>query len=370
MTNIKKNLNILELSSKPKLIISKELQSRITYLHSKVGKLEWSGVLFYKIVSGDIKDPDNFILKAENIFLKDIGNAAYTEYGFDENDLDMFDEIEDALELKKGHIHTHHTMNTFFSGTDTQELQDNAPNHNYYLSLIVNFDCDWCAKIAFIGEKTGTNLVFKGSKGNKETLTLKNEQVLITLNCTIELEADDNFIKRYEKIKKEKESKVVVPAFGGYMGRWNGGINDDYYGIEDDKKQMNLGFDKSFKNHKFSEDKTREFLCKLLSTNIKETKTLYQTLDGLKTLKKREKEAFLDTVLARIDHCYAEVFKKKLEDLDYEEVEACITDSLRILKIYKYIPITIEIMDTLELHLGLEEDDDFNPNLESDLDIN
>lgn len=45
---------------------------------------------------------------------------------------------EHLEECRIGHIHSHNTMGVFFSGTDWGELEDNAPNHNYYLSLIVN----------------------------------------------------------------------------------------------------------------------------------------------------------------------------------------------------------------------------------------
>jgi hypothetical protein len=43
-------------------------------------------------------------------------------------------------------------MAVFFSGTDMAELNDNAPAHNFYLSLIVNNAMDFLAKVAFIGE--------------------------------------------------------------------------------------------------------------------------------------------------------------------------------------------------------------------------
>ena len=39
---------------------------------------------------------------------------------------------------KVGHIHSHNVMRVFFSGTDMDELHDNAPSHNFYVSLIVN----------------------------------------------------------------------------------------------------------------------------------------------------------------------------------------------------------------------------------------
>ena len=44
-------LTELTLSNKPKLIISKELQSEIMCLHARIGDVEWSGPVFYQIIS-------------------------------------------------------------------------------------------------------------------------------------------------------------------------------------------------------------------------------------------------------------------------------------------------------------------------------
>jgi len=58
-----------------------------------------------------------------------------------------------------------HSMQCYFSGTDMGELHDNAPNHDLYLSLIVNYDVEvsekWCAKICYITKeiKSGTRKV-------------------------------------------------------------------------------------------------------------------------------------------------------------------------------------------------------------------
>src|SRR5690606_25480839 len=79
----------------------------------------------------------------------DKGSSAFTEYDFDERFVEYLMEDEERITYKVGHVHSHHNMAVFFSGTDTQELLDNAGAHNFYLSLIVNNRKEMTAKVAF-----------------------------------------------------------------------------------------------------------------------------------------------------------------------------------------------------------------------------
>jgi len=112
MSHLQSKLKEIPLGFKPTLIISKEVQSQIMYLHNKIENIEWCGILFYSIVSGTITDPDNLILKAEKIFLGDIGVGTYTEMSTDETIINFYDKYPEALTVpwKQGYTHTHHSM--------------------------------------------------------------------------------------------------------------------------------------------------------------------------------------------------------------------------------------------------------------------
>lgn len=155
--NRKHSRSVSTMKQHAKLILSKELIMQVHYLHHVVkASTEWSGVLIYSVVEGDVDKPSELVLLAEKLLPMDVGTSGYTEYEFSP-DSPHFDEWCDALEAGKkiGHIHTHHNMGTFFSGTDMSELHDNAPNHNFYLSLIVDYKAHdkWCAKVAIDGEE-------------------------------------------------------------------------------------------------------------------------------------------------------------------------------------------------------------------------
>jgi hypothetical protein len=132
-----------------KLLISKELQDQIYWLCNNIHDDEWSGVLFYKILEGDFGD-QNCVVSVEYLYLMDIGSATYTEYDFASPELISFlMKNPDKRKMKYGHIHSHNKMGVFFSPTDMDELKSNAPNHNFYLSLIVNNRNEMTAKVAF-----------------------------------------------------------------------------------------------------------------------------------------------------------------------------------------------------------------------------
>lgn len=233
------------LDETPTILIGKEFKSKVDFLHSKVGAVEWSGVLVYKIIEGNIETPNKFIVEVVDIILMDIGSAAYTEYSLADamsKDNYVFDKISDIMmddNLKVGHIHTHHNMAAYFSGTDLKELDDNTKAYNYYLSLIVNFKDinEWCAKIAFEGnvkESYSKVLTFKNDNGDfTELKTNKNEdeKCIFSYDCKLKKNeesflVEEGFVNRYNEI--EKSSKKSLHSFytpGVYHGKQNSYLN-------------------------------------------------------------------------------------------------------------------------------------------------
>lgn len=177
--------------------------------------MEWSGILFYK-TEGSIKEPETFRIILEDILPMHKGSQAYTEYTFDEKVIEYIEENEHLEECRIGHIHSHNTMGVFFSGTDWSELEDNAPNHNYYLSLIVNNFMDFCAKVCFIAEAKNETFTFeaKDEQGIKY-ISQKGEfsvpRKLIVYDCDIdspkkEIEVQENFTQKVVSIIKKAET--------------------------------------------------------------------------------------------------------------------------------------------------------------------
>ena len=218
------------------LNINKQIEEQIDLLHTVVGAKEWSGVLLYT-VNGDVDS--NVDVEVQGLFPMDIGTSAYTEYEFDENIMDMYDMYPDALDeqWRLGHIHTHHNMKAYFSGTDNQELKDNTPNHAYYLSLIVNFDKSYCARLCFMGtrEVKGTSSV--SVKGIKLSSHLcdnnkvdREEDVIYAIDLDIVMPKKDSNITLLGEINKiqdknELNSKLKYESKYVWGNDWNKSSN-------------------------------------------------------------------------------------------------------------------------------------------------
>jgi hypothetical protein len=197
-TPVRPILNIKD--KKVKLILSKNLLNQIAFSHSYVGDIEWSGMLLFKEQSGSLQEGD-LELFCDYIHMLDVGTSAYTEFSVDENIVDLYEEFPEAINYKVGIIHTHHSMNCFFSGTDTQELQDNTDKYPYYLSLIVNHKGQYCAKVAYIAKTEGN--IIKSLFGSYKR---PDEEYLCTIDCMIEFEIDQHFKDRVVSLS-DKRSK-------------------------------------------------------------------------------------------------------------------------------------------------------------------
>lgn len=220
----KKTYQRFELHGKGKLIITKKLQGQIDYLHDKIGNFEWIGILLYTKEEGSISDPNSIVIKAHKMFPMDIGTPGHTTAKLDaEAVLDIYDRVPDIMELKQGLIHTHHNMDTFFSVEDWSELNDNTPNHNYYLSLIVNFKGIYQAKVALMAD---VSTVFNYTDCDDSNIHSKStEKVLMTFNMDIVKEGEDvdeDFKKRYLELKEVKDRpttyvhSIYNAPVGGY----------------------------------------------------------------------------------------------------------------------------------------------------------
>lgn len=217
-----------------KLIITDRLQKIIDSLHNKVGATEWSGILFYKLTKGNIKNLKNLEFTADFLYPMNIGSHAYTEFDYSGEIMNAYDLYEEGLESSTAMVHSHHTMSAFFSGTDTSELLDNAKNFNYYLSLIVNFAKEPVCKIAFPSKGSNTIETFiKGSNGELiKVKSVEDAELIIIGDLDVilpeEIKVEDWVIDRVKALKEAKikieTPKITYPAFNS--AKW--GARDDW----------------------------------------------------------------------------------------------------------------------------------------------
>lgn len=236
MVRTSKRYREIYLKERATVTLSQEVVAQILFNHFKYRDTEWSGFLFYRAVEGSIAKPETLKLEVDGMYLQDVGSAAYTAFEMTgEKIIEMASVYPDFEkdECRKGLIHTHHNMSCFFSGTDQDELQDNAENHIYYLSLIVNYKGPWCARIAVQAKlKTEGSITERMSHRDditgewinynpKQEEVDKEEDVLFLIDCDIVHSLDPYYVENLEKFEQAKQ-KARIPARTSYNDSWEG----------------------------------------------------------------------------------------------------------------------------------------------------
>lgn len=190
-TGVRSTLPTIPLMGVPRLIISDSLAAQIYKAHSYFPKgKEFCGILVYEVLEGGISDLDSMIIKAYGMLPVNIGSSGFTEGKFTEHLPDISYMFPNYLDghLKVGMIHTHHSMDTFFSAEDDDELNRHAQFHLMYLSLIVNYRGSLSAKVA-IPTKMDQSLIYKDLNGEDIRTSIESDAVAVA-ECSIEFDPD------------------------------------------------------------------------------------------------------------------------------------------------------------------------------------
>ena len=152
-----------------------------------------------------------------------IGTSTYTEFDYNSEVMNAYDISEELISCSTGHCHTHHTMSTFYSKDDTEELLGNCKNFNYYITLIVNFAKDYKCKIAFPTKaKVNKEYTIKNNEGKliKAKSSVEEEIILVgDLDIEFEnkIETEEWIVKRVAELKNQAtekaKAKTATPTY-------------------------------------------------------------------------------------------------------------------------------------------------------------
>lgn len=363
---------IVEMSEKGRLLISPEMVAQIQFLHASIGKTEWSGILVYDVVSGSPKDPKNFVLEAKRVFLMDIGSAAYTEYSPDEDVIDLYDQMPEAMEMKTGHIHTHHDMTTFFSGTDMGELHDNVDKYNYYLSLIVNFSGNYTAKVVFLSDVTSSKrMSYKDESGTLKNFTIKeSSKAMVSIDMEIRWTGlPDKFSERIPELRKKiVEAEKKRNKNGQHALPY--GRNDDFY---DNEWGNNYSSRSGVKPdpEKLSNLEVERLTRNIISVNaeLKEVRPVYTVLYVISDKQSEDDlEFYYDFLATNLEEVIENFFER---DLDGEETGMVIDEVVKSIERFsgnfQIKPVANGIISILNEYAASKIDDDDNEDIELEL---
>ena len=294
-------MDLQKLNGTPTLIVSSTLQDKIRFLHGRFFNREWSGPLIYTVQSGDLENPDDITIMAEDLFLMDIGTAGGTDFEMDEKStIEMYDSHEGLMtgDMRTGLIHSHHNMKSYFSSIDDSELVDNAKNYNIYVSLIVNNKNQYVARVAFptsVKVKRENHYIYKNINDDDASVVSEEEaekEVICFYDCHVELvdnSITEEFLARVEDLDKpvHKATKFARPYHNTY-----GSYNKTSHNKKDDK-QKELNLISSVLNH----NNYKRFVIKMISQDPQNlSSSIFQVIKQHKHTYRKDEGKFEDII--------------------------------------------------------------------------
>lgn len=274
------------------MILPVLFQDKVKFLCDKINKVEWSGILFYDIIKAeDLFKPKDIVLKAKDIYLMDKGTSGSTSYEFTDF-MDCFDKQPELERKKIGHIHSHNSMNAYFSPVDDQELHNNVAAHNQYLSLIVNNDLKAVASWVFLVDQE-YNQSFPKPNGKRGTVIGK-QQIMIRIDLDIKYEIQKVELPDFFQDRVDKVIKDAKPVVNKYNWQTDYGFSNYRSDVMcSNTRQRSLPI-----NNKNLNPTIYNYLIDVINQgSIKETQTLFEALESLEKKcsnnKQRKQEAKL-----------------------------------------------------------------------------
>lgn len=294
--------NLVNGGSFHQLYISEKFSAMYKHLCKVISDVEWCGMVFYET---ELVDKETGEMKYTPVYLHpmDKGSSTFTSHTFDASYAKLlFKKPELAAEgIYWGSLHSHNSMQTFFSGTDQDDLKENAGNYVSYLSMIVNNDDDMCVRIAQeCAIESNKTVNYKNVDGKEYYLEEEKEEkavIYFTPKVTKEVTPitfDELFLDQIKEICKPP----VVTHTPTYNNTYGGGYGNRALGFSNNRKAP-INYSVGYKRVGIDFTETlRAFILICRETNIianKVSKDYYMMYNAL------EKQMISDTLVAKID---------------------------------------------------------------------
>ena len=272
-----------------KLHIPEDFYEKVQYLCTRISEVEWSGVLFYTI-TGSL-DRGDVVVECKDILPLDKGTSSYTEFTSDERFAEFMMAKSEAIgeevfEWQQGLIHSHNSMDVFFSGTDQSELLESCHIYNQYLSLICNNKMEFCAKIArnsvFNLEVKDAEFIGLSTSGEKEVVKKKSltftEESVDVFDADIEVSVSEKYM---DSLFVDFTNRIMKPVVQNFSRANNNSFlshsEDDWFPDTPLHKRIN-NFQSERKVKKVKKTqaeeleekriaKIKEFICEFFTVN-------------------------------------------------------------------------------------------------------
>lgn len=185
------------------LRIPKKVSDDIWNVLHNAGNNEWCGFIFFSI------EDDGFTL--HDFTVEDYGSHSFTDFTLTPEQNVLIAQMQ----LKGyfwGMVHSHHTMNCFFSQTDVDQLREGSEQMMYFVSLIVGLKNDWVARMGWVERQK--ELTF--GKGKYERKLKLESPILHAFYIRLDLEREQNIdnpkVQRLQELRKSKKAVTKPPV--------------------------------------------------------------------------------------------------------------------------------------------------------------
>jgi hypothetical protein len=359
MTNIKKEIKkeypVLKMEGVGKLIIRENVKKKIDIIHKTFGNLEWSGVLFYNKLEGSISDPSTYVAEVVDIYPMNKGTAGYTEFNFEgEELLTMADRVDAYMTSRTGLVHSHHNMRAWFSGEDLDELHTNVENYSkngsYYLSLIVNFEEKYVAKIVKLIDVPETNISIEEEGMDRGSIKTFSKQMMFMMDLNIEIENSPEDKELMNRLEELEEQARVKAAKSVAKTPTHTEINGRYYPIA---KQLSMRDEWELFNKADEDKETWEEPYKINPTTIRKNLNQILTLDNenKEETGKILASIFKMTVVEReelFDDIEINVHLMTIDMFGYDKLTEALQETHKLLNTYKTVALWKDVISGLD----------------------
>lgn len=358
MTNItkeiKKEYPVLKMEGVGKLIIRENVKKKIDIIHKTFGNLEWSGVLFYNKLEGSISDPSTYVAEVVDIYPMNKGTSGYTEFNFEgEELLTMADRVDAYMTSRTGLVHSHHNMKAFFSGEDLDELHTNVENYSkngsYYLSLIVNFEEKYVAKIVKLVEVPEANILIEEEGTDRGSIKTFSKQMMFMMDLNIEIEnspEDKELMNRLHELEEQAKAKatkvVTTQTINGKQHQVNRSLQNSLWGDEweDFNKSGSKSIEMWEEPYKINPTTIRKNLNQILTLDTENKMETGRILADMFKMSEKEREGLFDDIEVNVHLMTIDMF-------GYDKLTEALQETHKLLNTYRTVTLWKNVIEGL-----------------------
>jgi hypothetical protein len=245
-------------------------------------------------------------------------------------------------------------MRAWFSGEDLDELHTNVENYSkngsYYLSLIVNFEEKYVAKIVKLIDVPETNISIEEEGMDRGSIKTFSKQMMFMMDLNIEIENSPEDKELMNRLEELEEQARVKAAKSVAKTPTHTEINGRYYPIA---KQLSMRDEWELFNKADEDKETWEEPYKINPTTIRKNLNQILTLDNenKEETGKILASIFKMTVVEReelFDDIEINVHLMTIDMFGYDKLTEALQETHKLLNTYKTVALWKDVISGLD----------------------